>query len=456
MADFVNVLKKTIAAQRKSTLELRQRIYARARETVEKKLAESSLAPELIELQHRILEKAISEVEKSYHSKQEIDGASSEASTVDREQGSDQEKLSSVRVSFSENVEKLQAENVFLSQKESLLQSVLGEKKPEQTANDFRKGKNPVGILSLGSAIEKYSKKNKNDFSMFSGIFAQTVRQGKERSGKKQVLVLSSMVVVILSLFMVIIWFLTVVTEMQSDIIVDHLENKKPIAKIMQRLMPNGEETNPGLLKEWDQEKSKNTADHLVMQTTSKVLYREEQTALLPETIETGNVKWSLLYEEYEGEQDNRKAMIIRGDISIPDKSMRLRMVIRPNNDPSIPAAFLVKLLFMIPKDFYGGAVDRIGQLLLKASDLSAGQELHGIVQFKIDENFFILAMDAPGPLLRRNLKMMCQSPWIKLNIVYKTGQRAEFFLVKGDGGDSLFKKMLNFTVNYAKTENRE
>jgi len=64
MADFVGLLKKTIDAQNNATPELRQRIYERARETVEKKLAASNVAPEIIELQRRIVEKAIHEVEE--------------------------------------------------------------------------------------------------------------------------------------------------------------------------------------------------------------------------------------------------------------------------------------------------------------------------------------------------------------------------------------------------------
>jgi hypothetical protein len=68
MADFVAVLKKTIDGLADNTPQLRQRVYAKARETVAAKLAAITPPPPqvAVERQHKALEEAITAVEAGY------------------------------------------------------------------------------------------------------------------------------------------------------------------------------------------------------------------------------------------------------------------------------------------------------------------------------------------------------------------------------------------------------
>jgi len=66
MADFVGLLRKTIEAQPQATARLRQRIYERARATVQRKLEESRASAQLIALQQAVLQQAVDEVEAYY------------------------------------------------------------------------------------------------------------------------------------------------------------------------------------------------------------------------------------------------------------------------------------------------------------------------------------------------------------------------------------------------------
>jgi hypothetical protein len=68
MADFAAVLRKTIAALRENTPEARDRIYQKARSTIEAKLKAVSPppSPEVIDRQMRLLEDAIKTVEAEY------------------------------------------------------------------------------------------------------------------------------------------------------------------------------------------------------------------------------------------------------------------------------------------------------------------------------------------------------------------------------------------------------
>jgi len=68
MADFAAVLRKTIAALRENTPEARDRIYQKARSTIEAKLQAVTPppAPQVVERQMRLLEDAIATVEAEY------------------------------------------------------------------------------------------------------------------------------------------------------------------------------------------------------------------------------------------------------------------------------------------------------------------------------------------------------------------------------------------------------
>ncbi len=66
MADFVAVLKKTIDAQADKSPELRQRVYAKARATIEQKLVTANASQAVAVRQRNPLEDAIAEVEASY------------------------------------------------------------------------------------------------------------------------------------------------------------------------------------------------------------------------------------------------------------------------------------------------------------------------------------------------------------------------------------------------------
>lgn len=69
MANFSAVLRKTIDGLENPTPALRQRVYAKARATIEQKLTAANAGPEAAERQRRILEEAIAEVEQDYGEK---------------------------------------------------------------------------------------------------------------------------------------------------------------------------------------------------------------------------------------------------------------------------------------------------------------------------------------------------------------------------------------------------
>jgi hypothetical protein len=66
MADFAAVLRKAVEALKENTPETREKIYQKARATIEAKLAAASPAPQVVERQRELLETAISTVEAEH------------------------------------------------------------------------------------------------------------------------------------------------------------------------------------------------------------------------------------------------------------------------------------------------------------------------------------------------------------------------------------------------------
>ena len=70
MANFAEVLRKTIDGMGNSTPEARERVYQKARATVEEKLAAANAGPEAASKQRQALAQAIVEVERGYAAKE--------------------------------------------------------------------------------------------------------------------------------------------------------------------------------------------------------------------------------------------------------------------------------------------------------------------------------------------------------------------------------------------------
>ena len=66
MADFAAVLRKAVEALKENTPEAREKIYAKARATIETKLAAVSSPPQVAERQRQLLDEAITTVEAEY------------------------------------------------------------------------------------------------------------------------------------------------------------------------------------------------------------------------------------------------------------------------------------------------------------------------------------------------------------------------------------------------------
>ena len=119
---------------------------------------------------------------------------------------------------------------------------------------------------------------------------------------------------------------------------------------------------------------------------------------------------------------------------------MNIRLVIRRNTDPTLPASHLVETLIETPPDFPGNCIRSVPRLVLKTGEDERGEPLIGAAA-KVAEGFFWIALSAAEADVERNLRLLSERSWVDLPLVYETGQRAILTFEKGPAGNQVFEQ---------------
>jgi hypothetical protein len=183
------------------------------------------------------------------------------------------------------------------------------------------------------------------------------------------------------------------------------------------------------------------TADRQTVPVGQRAYFYEEQTNSAQGSAETGSVVWSLV-EESPG-NDLPAEPAVRAEANIPGKDVQLKMTIRRNADPSLPASHIIEMIFLTPDDFDGGGIDSVLRIAMKPSEQETGSPLLG-VPAKIADGFFLVALNDTRADLETNLTLLRRQEWIDIPIVYKSGRRALITLEKGIPGDKVFDQALD------------
>jgi hypothetical protein len=129
----------------------------------------------------------------------------------------------------------------------------------------------------------------------------------------------------------------------------------------------------------------------------------------------------------------------VTADVEVPERGMSIRLVIRRNTDPSLPASHLVEAVISTPADFPGRGIRSVPRLVLKVSEDERGEPLIGAAA-KVADGFFWIALSAAEADVARNLRLLRERSWIDLPLVYETGQRAILTFEKGAQGTQVFE----------------
>ncbi|MCU0831180.1 MAG: hypothetical protein MUC58_06660 [Rhizobiaceae bacterium] len=172
-----------------------------------------------------------------------------------------------------------------------------------------------------------------------------------------------------------------------------------------------------------------------------KAIFYEERTSNAEGSAQPGAVVWSVVRESPGGDRPPEPA--VRGDLSIPENGLRVRMTLRRNGDTTLPASHILEVVVTTPEGFAGGAIDEVQRVNLKPTEENAGASLVA-VPVRVAEGFFLIALDQADAARTRNLSLLAEQNWIDIPVVYRTGRRALFTMEKGLTGQRVFKEVLD------------
>jgi serine/threonine protein kinase len=130
----------------------------------------------------------------------------------------------------------------------------------------------------------------------------------------------------------------------------------------------------------------------------------------------------------------------VRIDVDIPERKMRVTIIIRRNRDPSLSSTHTFEMQFS-GNDSFGG-VAQVPVLRMKDSEAAPGVPLAGI-STRITYDFFLIGLSATEADRERNLQRMKTLNWFEIPIVYANGRRAVVTFEKGASGEKVLAEAL-------------
>ncbi|EUB97413.1 hypothetical protein PMI07_000989 [Rhizobium sp. CF080] len=166
-----------------------------------------------------------------------------------------------------------------------------------------------------------------------------------------------------------------------------------------------------------------------------KIFLYEERIGQTAPTAIDGTVSWSL---QREAGANGRQEPVVQGRINVPGRGLTALMTFKRNTDPSLPASHLVEIVFAVPPDFEGGAIESVQRIAMKASEQDRGNALIA-VPAKITDDFHMIALNDFPDARTTNLELLRNRNWIDIPIAYRNGRRALLTLQKGPEGERAF-----------------
>jgi hypothetical protein len=173
--------------------------------------------------------------------------------------------------------------------------------------------------------------------------------------------------------------------------------------------------------------------------TPEKMFLYEERLGQASPTAIVGSVTWSV--QEDKGD-DGKPSPTVQGSVNVPDRGMTALITFKRNTDPSLPASHLIEIVFSLPPNFEGGAIDSVQRVAMKATEQDRGDPLVA-VPAKITDDFHMVALNDFPDARKTNLDLLRSRDWIDIPVTYRNGRRALLTMEKGQTGTDAFNKVI-------------
>jgi hypothetical protein len=472
MTDFVAILKKTIDGQAVNTAELRARVYARARQTIEQKLASLTPAPtaEQKARQMRALDDAIAAVELAYApaaapvveavaAVKQLDPLEAFISAAEAETKRPPVPVEPVIPvspvsTYSAPAPRTAPYVSAASPKVSDRPELLPRSAPVPAPQTAKRGGGSLAwaalgvLLAAGASYGAYMKRDEIA-TYYKSMTAPSAPEVKK--------------VVTTSVKPADPAAAPVKAEPAAPAVAAKVAPGEE--KFTQRLTEDGKEiesgpaataagvgegesvaqvTTPAAVKPTVAEPAAPAAPETpaapaAVPVGQKAVFYEEKTGTQEGTVDTGAVVWSVVQDSPGADQPAEAA--IRGEVNIPDKGVTLKLTIKRNGDKTLPASHIIEMAFSVPEGFQGGSVDGVQRVTFKDTEQAPGNPLVG-VPANFGDGFFLIALTDEKSAVENNLALMSRQSWIDIPLTYKSGRRALISIEKGIPGDKVFQEV--------------
>jgi hypothetical protein len=174
------------------------------------------------------------------------------------------------------------------------------------------------------------------------------------------------------------------------------------------------------------------------------ILYEEDRSNPTGRQF-PGSVTWHTETIKADGKPDELAA---NADVYIPERGLRMKVSVRRNLDPSLPASHVIELTCAVPADFGGGGIANVPGVLTKSNQQAKGVPLAGVA-VKVTNGFFMVGLSAKTTDVERNLKLLLERAWFDIPIVYANQRRAILAIDKGEAGEQVFKTVFTAWGQY-------
>ena len=154
---------------------------------------------------------------------------------------------------------------------------------------------------------------------------------------------------------------------------------------------------------------------------------------------------WQTETIKVDGKPDELAA---RADVDIPSRGLRMRILLKRNLDPSLPASHVLELTFATPADFHGGRIANVPGVLMKSNQQARGTPMAGIA-VKVTDGFFLDGLSDTPADRARNLGLLQERAWFDIPLVYSNQHRAIVAIEKGGSGEGVFKTVFTAWGKY-------
>lgn len=146
-----------------------------------------------------------------------------------------------------------------------------------------------------------------------------------------------------------------------------------------------------------------------------------------------GTVVWRT--EDSKASSTQLADRVLRADVEIPERNLRLVLLVRRNSDPSMPASHLAELTFSMPSNVEGGGVGNVPGILMKSNEQARGTPLAGLA-VKVTDSAFLVGLSDVAADRQRNIQLLKERAWFDVPLVYDNKRRAILAISKGTTGE--------------------